>query len=448
MLKSELEKLKQEKESNQLKIEKFDNAAKSLDKLIGSQNTDKSRKGVGFVSYNDVPPPPTGLFSPPKFDLSNSGLEEFQRPEFEGYGPKISKSVSEDISNEVRESPDALLVEELVSDNKLKKKTIFPTVAKIEFVRPKQQEKPVRKSVKYAEIYRSQGPRGNQRNWNNQKSQQLRNDFVMYNKACFVCGSFDHVQANCNYHQMKRVVSRNNYTRVKYNYSAQKAHPSAHRNMVSKVVLMRTGLRSLNTARSVNIAHPKTTVYSARPMSHFSKSALSTVTRPYQIRTALSNKNFSQKVNTARPNSAVVNAVRANQVNVVKASACWFGDLPNLTVHQLLSKDIIMLMHEADLSNMSYLSNFKEFDRGYVTFGGGAKGGRITSKGILRTDKLDFEDVYFVKELQFNLFTDESQVLLKVPRKNNMYSVDMKNIVPKEGLTCLVAKATLNESML
>ncbi|GJS00219.1 ribonuclease H-like domain-containing protein [Tanacetum coccineum] len=154
MLKSELEKLKQEKESNQLKIENFDNASKSLDKLIGSQITDKSRKGVGFVSYNVVPPPPTGLFSPPKFDLSNSGLEEFQQPEFEGYGPKTSKSVSEDISNEVRESPDAPLVEELVSDDKLEKKTVFPTVAKIEFVRPKQQEKLVRKSVKYDEMYR------------------------------------------------------------------------------------------------------------------------------------------------------------------------------------------------------------------------------------------------------------------------------------------------------
>ncbi|GJT35188.1 putative ribonuclease H-like domain-containing protein [Tanacetum coccineum] len=44
--------------------------------------------------------------------------------------------------------------------------------------------------------------------------------------------------------------------------------------------------------------------------------------------------------------------------------------------------------------------------------------------------------------------TDESQVLLKVPRKNNMYIVHMKNIVPKESLTCLVAKATLDESML
>ncbi|GJW98885.1 ribonuclease H-like domain-containing protein [Tanacetum coccineum] len=193
MLKSELEKLKQEKESNQLKIENFDNASKSLDKLIENQIPDKSRKGLGFVSYNIVPPHPIGLFSPPNLDLSNYGLEEFQRPEFEGYGPKTSKNVSEDTSNEVRESPDAPMVEKLVSDDKLEKKTIFPTVAKIEFVRPKQQEKPIRKPVKHAEMYRSQGPRGSQRNWNNQKSQQLGSDFVMYNKACFVCGSFDHV---------------------------------------------------------------------------------------------------------------------------------------------------------------------------------------------------------------------------------------------------------------
>ncbi|GJU55538.1 retrovirus-related pol polyprotein from transposon TNT 1-94 [Tanacetum coccineum] len=208
MLNSELEKLEQEKESNQLKIENFDNASKSLDKFIGSKITDKSRKGVGFVSYNALPPPFTGLFSLPKFDLSNSGLEEFQQPEFKGYGPKTSKSVSKDISIEVRESLDAPLVKELVSDDKLEKKTVFPTVAKIEFVRPKQQEKPVRKPVKYAEMYRSQSPRGNQRNWNNQKLTAITNKGKRW---------------------------------------------------------------------SVTTAHPKTTVYSARPMSRYSKSAQSTV---------------------------------------------------------------------------------------------------------------------------------------------------------------------------
>nr|GEX36073.1 hypothetical protein [Tanacetum cinerariifolium] len=77
--------------------------------------------------------------------------------EFESYGPKTSKSVSEDISNEVKEYPDAPLVKDRVSDNKdcsvkslivVEKKTVVPTVAKIEFVRTKQQEKPVRKPVK------------------------------------------------------------------------------------------------------------------------------------------------------------------------------------------------------------------------------------------------------------------------------------------------------------
>ncbi|GKC57827.1 hypothetical protein Tco_1085425 [Tanacetum coccineum] len=161
---SEFEKLKQEKESNRLQIENFDNASKILDKLIGSQIPNKSKKGLGFVSYNDVPPPPTRLFSPSNLDLSNSGLEEFQQPEFEGYGPKTSKNINEDTSNEVRESPDTPMVEKLVTDDKLERKTVFPTIAKIEFVRAKQQEKPVRKPVRYAEMYRSQSPRGNQRN--------------------------------------------------------------------------------------------------------------------------------------------------------------------------------------------------------------------------------------------------------------------------------------------
>ncbi|GKB32425.1 retrovirus-related pol polyprotein from transposon TNT 1-94 [Tanacetum coccineum] len=42
--------------------------------------------------------------------------------------------------------------------------------------------------------------------------------------------------------------------------------------------------------------------------------------------------------------------------------------------------------------NIAYLSDFKEFDGGYVTFRGGARGGRISGKGTLKTDSLDFED--------------------------------------------------------
>ncbi|GJU66209.1 ribonuclease H-like domain-containing protein [Tanacetum coccineum] len=103
-----IEKLKKEKESNQIKIVNFENASKSLDNLIGSQISNNNRKGVGFESYNVVAPPPTGLFAPPTIDLSISGLKEFQQLEFEGYGLKVNKSVSE---NEVKKTHDALIIE-------------------------------------------------------------------------------------------------------------------------------------------------------------------------------------------------------------------------------------------------------------------------------------------------------------------------------------------------
>nr|GFB14030.1 ribonuclease H-like domain-containing protein [Tanacetum cinerariifolium] len=55
--------------------------------------------------------------------------------------------------------------------------------------------------------------------------------------------------------------------------------------------------------------------------------------------------------------------------------------------------------------NMSYLSDFEELNGGYVAFGGNPKGGKIFVKGKIKTGKLDFDDVYFVKELKFNLFS-------------------------------------------
>nr|GEY22649.1 ribonuclease H-like domain-containing protein [Tanacetum cinerariifolium] len=126
--------------------------------------------------------------------------------------------------------------------------------------------------------------------------------------------------------------------------------------------------------------------------------------------------------------------------------------------------------------NISYLSYFEEINRGYVAFHRNPKGGKIIGKGEIKTSKLDFDDVYFVKELKFNLFSvsqmcdkknnvlftdtecvvlsfdfklpDENHVLLRVSRENNMYNVDFKNIVALGDLTCLFAKATLDESNL
>nr|GEY58384.1 hypothetical protein [Tanacetum cinerariifolium] len=87
---------------------------------------------------------------------------------------------------------------------------------------------------------------------------------------------------------------------------------------------------------------------------------------------------------------------------------------------------------------------FEEINGGHVAFGGNPKGDKITGKGKIKTGKLDFDDVYFVKELKFNHFN----VSQMVPIENNMYNVDLKNVVSSGDLTCIFAKATLDESNL
>ncbi|GJV61490.1 putative ribonuclease H-like domain-containing protein [Tanacetum coccineum] len=122
--------------------------------------------------------------------------------------------------------------------------------------------------------------------------------------------------------------------------------------------------------------------------------------------------------------------------------------------------------------NICYLDKYEDYDGGFVSFGDGK--GRISGKGKIKTGSLDFDDVYFCKELKYNLFSvsqiydkknnvlftdteclvlsfdfnllDESQVLLRVPRKDIIYSVDLKSVVPTKGLTCLIAKAIIDES--
>ncbi|GKA68430.1 ribonuclease H-like domain-containing protein, partial [Tanacetum coccineum] len=85
--------------------------------------------------------------------------------------------------------------------------------------------------------------------------------------------------------------------------------------------------------------------------------------------------------------------------------------------------------------NKCYLIKYEDYDDGFISFRNGK--GRISGKGKIKTGTLDF-----------NNLLDESQVLLRVPRKDNIYSVDLKNIVPTRGLTFLIAKATIDESNL
>ncbi|GJT65099.1 putative ribonuclease H-like domain-containing protein [Tanacetum coccineum] len=407
VLKSEFEKIKQEKDSIEFKIEKFNKASKDLDQLLGSQITDKSKKGLG---YSAVPPPHPVIYNrPKKLDLSYSGLDEFNEPEFKGYGPENSEQKSNVVcdkkSDDSKENSDESLVEEQVSQDtssfvesslNVDKETVFPVDKKVELAKPKNHEKPVKRSVRV---------------------------------------------------------------------DAKTTHPSVHRNISPRAVLLKTGLTSLNTNRPVNTAHPKTAVHRQ------------------------------------------VNAVREKRVNAVKTSTCWVwrptkpngASLAFKRHNYIDARGISNGCSRHMTGNLAYLLDFKEFDGGYVAFGGGAYGvisydfkqfdrgyvafgggayvGKISGKGTLKTDNLDFEDLYFVNELKFNLFSvsqmcdeknyvppflqimnvwslvcvilslpdSEIRYFLKFPRKDNMYNFDTKNIVPKESLTCLVAKATLDE---
>ncbi|GJU19504.1 putative ribonuclease H-like domain-containing protein [Tanacetum coccineum] len=114
--------------------------------------------------------------------------------------------------------------------------------------------------------------------------------------------------------------------------------------------------------------------------------------------------------------------------------------------------------------------------QGLVSLTVDAWNGRISGKGTIKTSCLDFEKVSYVEELKFNLlsvsqicdkkhnvlftdkeclilspkfkFVDEDLVILRAPRKNDVYSLDLKNIIPSGGITCLVAKATEDEAVL
>ncbi|GKC15053.1 putative ribonuclease H-like domain-containing protein [Tanacetum coccineum] len=229
---------------------------------------------------------------------------------------------------------------------------------------------------------------------------------------------------------------------------------------------------SNSTTRYVNTAASRPTVNGAKPSSNVFHKSHSLVNRTFYQRTTPKNNDFKEKVNTAK------HAGFGDQHEMLLTIS------PKRVDHTCL-KDLTMLIHKADSSqpwlrhmtgNKFYLSDYQDIDGGFVAFGGSSKGGKITGKGKIRTDKLYFEDAYFIKKLKFNVFSvsqmcdkkysvlfteteclvlspnfkllDESQVLLKTPRQNNMYSFDLKNIVPLVDLTCLFSKAAIDESNL
>nr|GEU95126.1 ubiquitin hydrolase [Tanacetum cinerariifolium] len=198
-LEKELETLKEEKDVVDVKLARLLKSSKDLESIIESQRSDKIKDGVG---YNAVPPPAADLYLSPKKDLSWTGLPEFADDTVTDYSRPLPtvESTSEDGQNqnssafENGKPTDSILSKPAVKFVKaVDRPAERPTTNEAEIVK-----KP---TVKYAEMYRrpSTKPtvRGNQRNWNNLKTQQLGPDFAMMKKACYNYGDFNHLAYDC-----------------------------------------------------------------------------------------------------------------------------------------------------------------------------------------------------------------------------------------------------------
>nr|GEV85742.1 ribonuclease H-like domain-containing protein [Tanacetum cinerariifolium] len=223
----------------------------------------------------------------------------------------------------------------------------------------------------------------------NQQSRGHKNSWNK--KAYFVCKSLNQLIKDCDYYE-KQMVQKpvwNSAMRVNHQNSVRMTHPHSNRNVVPTAVLTRSRLVSLNAARPVPTVVPQSTVKRPRPVKH-----------------------------QALKDKGVIDS----------------GCSRHMT------------------GNISFLSDFEEFNGGYVAFGGNPKGGKISGKSVSQIcDKKNsvlFTDTECVVLSYDYKLPDENHVLLRVPRENNMYNVDLKNVVPSGDLTCLFAKATLDESNL
>nr|GEU65461.1 ribonuclease H-like domain-containing protein [Tanacetum cinerariifolium] len=431
-LRKKFEKVKQERDELKLKLENFQTSSKNLNvSMPTSLVHDRYKSGEGCHA---IPPPYTGTFMPPKPDLVFHDAYTINEtvPIVLNAKPSSTKP-NKDLSQSNR--PFAPIIEDWVSDSKDKSEgEPMPTQKAPSFVHTFEHVKPPRPSVKPVEHHI---PAVNLRN-NILKSKGHKHSWNK--KACFVCKSLTHLIKDCDYYEKKMVQKpvRNHAMRGNHQHYTRMTHPHPHRHVVPTIVLKRSRLVLLTTARPVTTVVPQIKVQHQRPTKHGIQ--VSYGLGPQKTLTFLFN-------------------VQGNPQQAIKDKG---------VIDSGCSRHMT--------GNISYLSNFEEINRGYVSFGGNPKGGKITGKGNIRTGKLDFDDVYFVKELKFNLFSvsqmcdkknnvlftdtkcivlssnfklpDENHVLFRVPGENNMYNVDLKNIVPSGDLTWLFAKATLDKSNL
>ncbi|GJW73457.1 putative ribonuclease H-like domain-containing protein [Tanacetum coccineum] len=270
----------------------------------------------------------------------------------------------------------------------------------------------------------------------------------------------------------------NNSRRVNHkNFSNKLTHPYPKRSFVPQTVLTRSGKLStagvaVNTVRPVNTANTKAVNTTAsKPIVNHPRTKTNTFKRGYSQSSRPFNRHFANKnsiintnVNTARVKHittrvrAVISKNKGNGIMLLRPQHAGFGR-PKTAVHHTFKK--------ATHNKRSIKK--KELLTVVVPEGKGKYLEKVKLKRIIGLD-----DVFLLLRTKYNLFSvsqicdkknnvlftdteclvlssnfkllDESQVLLRVPRKDNIYSVDLKSVVPTGGLTCLIAKATIDES--
>ncbi|GKB49786.1 hypothetical protein Tco_0900539 [Tanacetum coccineum] len=305
-------------------------------------------------------------------------------------------------------------------------------------------------------------------------NKELGNGFT--ERACFVCGSFSHLIRDCDYHvKLAKQVELNKQNMSKGNGTGERKPTWNNVQRVNKqnqfvplAVQTRTGNNPVNTAKASSTKKVSTARQNVNRQTVLTSTALK-VNTVKPIVNGVRPANVFHK--THSPSSRPFKRTTVLRTNFSNQKVYTAKDNPHRT---LKNKGIIDSGCSRHMTgNKAYLADFQDFNGGPVAFGGSK--GYITGKGKIKTGKLDFEDVSFVKELQhFNLFSvsqmcdkknkvlftdseclvlspdfklpDENQILLKVPRQNNMYSFNLENIVPLGGLACLIAKATTDES--
>ncbi|GJS40126.1 putative ribonuclease H-like domain-containing protein [Tanacetum coccineum] len=336
----------------------------------------------------------------------------------------------------------------------------------------------------------------NKNGYFNKKASHFRKNNSSASKSCFVCGSYLHLIKDCNYYETQYA---NDFDGVGYPQREpiwdNATRVTQSNQFVPQAVLLRSGKVSIPAARpnQVPAGRPKpvsTGKQNRPPPVHAGRRNSSSVTSGWWQSTARPMAHLPTPTSSYFQTSTPFGPhVYYNQMHydgdgwatAIKPSAgCSWKSHRNKVYRVNLHTDagdegiVDSGCSRSMTGNKERLDDFQPFKGGKVTFGGGE--GRITGKGTIRTPKLDFENVYYVKELQqFNLFSvsqicdkknrvlftdtdclvlsndfklpDESMVLLRVPRKHNLYTFNLNNLAPKENLACLVAKASSDEAV-